>query len=182
MTPLDREVEMASFFLQHLNITLKSVLVIGFAVFFISGSNNYTLGKGGASATCLHARAFLIDHSDTDLEYDQLVAFTQNIPLDFMPESVGEIWVKILAAKAGDVVHVDLDGVTVMRADGVSKYYPLNARRVMASLDWQDQVERKWHLMEGEMFVIGETESSFDSRFWGPARVEDIQGASYAIY
>lgn len=173
---------MTSFFSRNKSLILNSVLGVGFSALFISTCSNYTLGKGGASATCLHARVFLIDHSDTSLRYNQLVAFTQTKELTFMPESIGETWVKILVGQPGDTVRVTLDGVTVHTVDGAINEYPLNARRVIASLDWSEEVEREWHLENGQLFVIGETESSFDSRFWGPTQVDNVQGASYALF
>lgn len=173
---------MTSFFYRNRNVLLNTALSLGFATFFISSSGNYTLGKGGASATCLNARIFLIDHSDTSLHYDQLVAFTQTVKLSFMPESVGETWVKILIGQPGDTIAVTLDGVTVRKSNGEVSEYQLNARRVIASLEWQEEVEREWELEDGQIFVIGETESSFDSRFWGPVKASNVQGASYALY
>lgn len=173
---------MTSFFSRNRALLLNAVLGLGFSALFISTCSNYTLGKGGASATCLHARVFLIDHSDTSLQYNQLLAFTQTEALTFMPESIGETWVKILVGQPGDTVKVTLDGVTVHRSNGEVSEYQLNARRVIASLDWLEAVEREWHLGDGQLFVIGETESSFDSRFWGPTQVNNVQGASYALF
>lgn len=173
---------MTSFFFRHRQKAIPTLVAVAFSLFFIQSSNNYSIGKGGASATCLHARVFLIDHADTSLHYDQLLAFIQTKSLTFMPESVGETWIKILIGKPGDTVVVTLDQVTVTRTDGTTATYSLNARRVIASLDWQEAVEREWVLGDGELFVMGETESSFDSRFWGPTQIANIQGTSYALF
>ena len=90
----------------------------------------------------------------------------------------GTTWVKKVAATPGQIVHVTHDNVTVG-----PKKYALSTSYVLNKLKRDfDSVQSEWRLGENEIFMIGETLSSFDSRFWGPIQTTDVAGKAYAIF
>ncbi|RVT54744.1 signal peptidase I, partial [Klebsiella pneumoniae] len=43
-------------------------------------------------------------------------------------------------------------------------------------------IERELTIPKGEDYLIGQTDHSWDSRFWGPVKLTSVIGKTYAIY
>lgn len=153
-------------------ILLLFVAMAAFAFYF---TQRYTIAFNGAESDCLHARVFLIDKWDRDFTNDSIVAFRMQVDNGIHP--IGTVWVKKVAAMPGQTVLVSHDAVTVD-----AKSYPLSTNYIYSKLNKNpDDLKQSWSLNNDEVFMIGETLTSFDSRFWGPINKSDVVGVAYAI-
>lgn len=144
-----------------------------FALYFVQ---RYTIAFNAATSDCLRASVFLIDKWDREFTNDDIVAFVMNIKTDKFP--VGRTWAKKVVGMPGETVLVDHDFVTVN-----GKKYPLSTSYVLKQMQWDfDVVKPEWKLTDQQVFMIGETLTSFDSRFWGPINKTDVVGKAYAIF
>ena len=90
---------------------------------------------------------------------------------------IGDIWVKKIAAIGPKAVIVDENAV---QTD--AQYFPLSAAYVLEKLNkTPDTLKPQWNISSEELFMIGETLTSLDSRFWGPINRHDVKGRAYAI-
>ena len=67
--------------------------------------------------------------------------------------------------------------------------FSLSLRHIITALNLADnsigEIEdytKVIQLENDEVFMIGETINSFDGRFWGPLKKEQIKGTAYAIF
>ena len=158
---------------KHLGIVALLSVILLFAIYF---SQRYSIGFNKAKTNCLNTKVFLIDKWDKTVQHGQLIAFEMNKDTKFYPK--GTTWVKKVAGVSGDVINVDHFFV---KAPG--KTYNLPTSYIFSKLDTSpDDLKTQWKLAEGEIFMIGETLTSFDSRFWGPINQADVKGRAYAIF
>lgn len=153
-------------------LVLLSALTI-FAFYF---TERYRIAFNGAASECLRASVFLIDSWDKSVATGQLVAFkmTKDIPI----AGKGATWVKKVVAMPGQTVQVGHESVSVG-----SVRYPLQTSYVLSKLGMKfEDVKPEWQLSQNQIFLLGETLTSFDSRFWGPIESEEIVGKAYAIF
>lgn len=154
-------------------VLMLFALIFLFALYF---AQRYTVAFNGAESDCLNARVFLIDKWDTRFGNDDIVAFVMNVETGLLKK--GDTWVKKVAAMPGQDVAVSDEAVTVGNS-----IYNLSTSYVLSKLQRDfDSVNSKWTLSEDQVFMIGETLTSFDSRFWGPIQKTDVVGKAYAIF
>lgn len=150
---------------------LLGFVVIAFTYFAM----RYSLVYNVAISDCLNSRLFIIDKWDTRMYEGQLVAFEMNIETEFY--GTGDIWVKKIAAIGPKTVSVDENAV---QTD--AQYFPLSASYVLEKLNkTPEMLIPQWNIGDEELFMIGETLTSLDSRFWGPINRLDVKGRAYAI-
>ena len=134
----------------------------------------YSVSFNVAISDCLNSRVFLIDTWDKRVYEGQLIAFEMNVENEFY--DTGFIWVKKVAA-SGKVVNVDQNAVTTD-----TQYFKLSTSYVLERLNREPEtLQASWDLKSDEIFMIGETLTSLDSRFWGPINRKDVRGRAYAI-
>lgn len=149
------------------------LLMLAFTFYFTS---RYSIAFNGSNSDCLNSRVFLIDKWDTTFTNDHLVAFKMNIENGLHDK--GTTWVKKVVGTPGQKVFVDHEGVVVE-----NKRYSLPTSYVLTKLGRDfDSVRQSWQLDNNQVFMMGETLSSFDSRFWGPIQKSDVVGKAYAIF
>ena len=86
--------------------------------------------------------------------------------------------IKIVAGVGGDRLRISMDGVK-----NGSRFYKVNARRISIKYKIKpEDIEREIIVPEGEVFLVGQTEHSWDSRFWGPVKLNSVIGKTYAIF
>jgi conjugal transfer pilin signal peptidase TrbI len=150
---------------------LFAFIVLAFTYFGL----RYSVSFNVAISDCLNSRIFLIDTWDKRVYEGQLIAFQMNVENEFY--DTGSIWVKKVAAADGKIVNVDENAVTTD-----SQYFKLSAAYVLERLNREPEtLQAKWDLKSDEIFMIGETLTSLDSRFWGPINRSDVRGRAYAI-
>lgn len=117
----------------------------------------------------------MIDTWDKRVFEGQLVAFEMNVKNEFY--DTGDTWVKRVAAYGKKDVFVDENSI---QTD--TQYFPLSTAYVLEKLKrTPEDLVPVWHIKEDELFMIGETLTSLDSRFWGPINEGDVRGRAYAI-
>ena len=131
----------------------------------------------------LNASFFLIDKWDIVIEQGDLAYFEMNVENQFYP--TGLRWIKKVAAMPNSVVSVEENKVVV---DNLTEF-SLSLRHIITALNLADnsigEIEdytKVIQLENDEVFMIGETINSFDGRFWGPLKKEQIKGTAYAIF
>ncbi|MDC8832955.1 signal peptidase I [Alteromonas gilva] len=140
-------------------------------------SMRFTIAVPKQSVRCLHARFLLIDKWDTDVAIGDLVYF--KFASNAGPLYEGAEVVKKVVAMGGQTIdfdewHVVVDGVKAVELDMTQGL----ARTGQAISELNTHLT----LNDGELFVMGETPLSYDSRYWGPIKQEKIMGTAYAIY
>lgn len=166
----------------------KGVFVVFglFVIFFLAASLRYDIAPSHSSSHCLHSKLFLVDRSSKKpLQRGQLVTFIQTIETKALPKATNEEWLKILVGLPGDVIKVTRETVEITTPSGEVFQRNLSADRLLETLKVNNQLdgefERTITLAHDEVFLMGETEGSYDSRFWGPQSLNNITGTSYAI-
>jgi conjugal transfer pilin signal peptidase TrbI len=150
---------------------LFAFIVLAFSYF----ASRYSISFNVAISDCLKSRVFLIDTWDKRVFEGQLIAFQMNVETTFY--DTGAIWVKKVGAAGSKTVNVDENSITTN-----TQYFPLSAAYVLERLERQpDSLQATWQLKDDEIFMIGETLTSLDSRFWGPIKRTDVRGRAYAI-
>ncbi|ALU46120.1 S26 family signal peptidase [Pseudoalteromonas rubra] len=143
----------------------------------------YIIAYPAGQSECLHARVFLVDTWDTQIREGELAYFVMDVENPFFP--TGLRWVKKVAALPGSQVSVTPGQVAV----NTTTRYAIDMRPMLNALAGTDQdmgtesaYTRDFVLQEDEVFMLGETINSYDSRFWGPLKVQQIKGKAYAIF
>lgn len=165
---------------KHIPAILVATL---FILYFLYFSSRYTLAYPPGESACLDASFFLIDKWDVDIEQGDLAYFEMNVENQFYP--TGLRWIKKVAGMPNSLVSVEENRVVV---DNL-KEFPLSLSHIITSLNLSNnsigEIEdytKKIQLENDEVFMIGETINSFDGRFWGPLKKEQIKGTAYAIF
>jgi len=93
----------------------------------------------------------------------------------------GTRMVKILKGIQGDHVGIEDDGglVRILVNGNVEGTSLLHAQQLSRSVE--DFLGART-LDEDELWMMGESPTSFDSRYWGTASAEQIIGRAYAIF
>lgn len=159
------------------------IVATSFLLYFIYFSSRYTLAYPPGQSACLHASFFLIDKWDTDIDQGDLAYFEMNVENQFYP--TGLRWIKKVAAMPNSKVSIEENRVVV---DEVTEF-PLSLRNIITTLNLSgnsigeiEDYTKNIQLKDDEVFMIGETTNSFDGRFWGPLKIEQIKGTAYAIF
>jgi len=129
---------------------------------------------------CLpHKTFFLIDLKDKELRRDALYAFGSRGLQPFYDD--GTQMVKILMGMQGDAVAImDDAGLIAIHVNGKpvgtgvfhAKQLNIDPKNLLGSRV----------LNEDELWFMGISPTSFDSRYWGAAKREQIIGRAYAIF
>lgn len=127
-------------------------------------------------------RLMLIDKQEHDFQRGDIVSLRLNQrALDLWQRTGFELRAdglnKRVAGVAGDHVVVTAQGVFVngvQQASGLALAYTLRAN----PLDF----ERDFVVPEGEFFLLGDVDSSFDSRYWGTANARVLIGKATVLY
>ncbi|MCW2456397.1 UNVERIFIED_ORG: conjugal transfer pilin signal peptidase TrbI [Rahnella aquatilis] len=151
-----------------LNLILCGMLTF---LFFSKFSFGYGLLYG-----CIPADLYMIDKYDKTYEVGDMIAFRMPKEARFIhPE---DKVIKIVAGKGGDHLKVTMDGVY-----NGKKFFKVNARRISIKYGIPPgKIEREIDVPINEIFVVGQTDHSWDSRFWGTVIDTTTIGKAYAIF
>lgn len=125
---------------------------------------------------CIPADYYMLDHKNKEFGVGDLVAFKMPMDVPFIKKN--STVVKIVAGKGGDHLKITMHGVY-----NQGRYFPADAERISKKYDIPpNKIERELIIPEGDMFLIGQTDYSYDSRFWGTINSSSVIGRTYAIY
>ena len=149
---------------------VSSLLVLSFI-------QRFTISIPNVQSQCLETSMFIIDKRDKDILPGDLVAFTFN--KDDPHFDKGMSFIKIAAAEGGDLVSVSQDELKV----NGQKVGIAGMRHVINFLELDpSDYELNVVVADNELFVVGETIYSYDSRYWGAIDKSTILGKAYAIF
>lgn len=161
-----------SYFFTKLSILILLMFVLGCG--FI---NRYKIGIDPQNERCLPNNSiYLIDLKDLKLERNATYAFHAKGLNPLFKD--GTRMLKILVGLPGDTVEINKN--LEIRVNGKVITSGLQqAERIGRS---KDSFIGKAVLKDNELWFLGESLNSFDSRYWGAAKTNQLIGRAYAIY
>ena len=118
----------------------------------------------------------MIDHGDRVIHNGDLVAFIHKEGAPLIP--AGSQMIKIVRGKGGDVIDIQPHRVQINEQIlEQSMEYGLKTLSAKA-----EDYARIMVVPEGELFLMGTTLFSNDSRFWGSIPESDVVGKVYALF
>lgn len=152
------------------------VLVVMWAAGSYVG-NRFRLGIDDQQKHCLPYKYYLIDQGDMSVPTGGYVAFwldDRGAPYF----QAGTKFIKQLRAAAGDHVRINAGQVSI-NGEVVAELDPqvLETVNRLAS-----DYDRDMVLEESDLWVMGTSKDSYDSRYWGPISDTQIAGQVYPIY
>jgi len=163
---------MKVFIVQAVLITVVIVVVGGYV------KDRFKVGFGGQKRACLPWDIYLIDSHNQNFKVGSLVAFIADSRME--PKfKKGSTVIKQVAGQGGDQVHVDAGAHYIVAGSNygvIEKEGAEVAKKKISSL-LVDEI-----IPENQLSVIGTLPRSFDSRYWGYVRHDQIVGRAYGIY
>lgn len=161
--------------LKYQNFIIAIIFTI-IGSYFLYFNERYTFAYNSALTSCLNAKLLLVDKWDLNVRKGDYAAFYMSHENPFYP--VNRKWIKKIAATEGQTVHVTDSSVTVgSTVDLLSMDYILAKLKQDASIYTFSKV-----IPKNELFMIGETVTSYDSRFWGTVKQDEIIGKAYVVF
>lgn len=154
--------------------------VITLAVLWTAGTafaSRYRIGYDPQKEKCLPGySAFLIDLKDQHLERGGIYAFVTRGLTPFYKD--GTRMVKILRGMPGDTVEIKAQREVIVNGEVVGEGLYL--------ADALHQPESRFYgkaeLKEGNYWFMGKSPLSFDSRYWGTVKDDQIIGRAYPLF
>lgn len=140
-------------------------------------TERYVIAANSTVSNCLHATYFLVDKWDQDVGVGDLAAFKMMTKNPLYPTS--RKWIKQVVATEGMTVTVDRERVQF--SDG--RIIESNMDHTMGYLKLEpSDIKPVVTLRQGQFFMMGDTRTSYDSRYWGPVEQQNILGKAYALF
>ena len=150
-----------------------AVLVMAVGVVFF---DRYRFGHDDQISKCLPGWNFMIiDRYHDEVQIGEVVAFSARGLEPLFDD--GSTMVKVVRGRPGDEVSVFTDRVEVNGAVVGHGLYHAETLEVAP-----DRFVRSVVVQNGEYWVMGESNDSFDSRYWGTVKEEQIIGSAHRVY
>lgn len=141
-------------------------------------SENAILGVDKQKNPCIDARILVVWKSDELPAKGDLFAF--RAPKGVEPVyDAGTLFAKRVVGQAGDMVEIKADETIWVNDTQVGRGLPHLA---LATQEQKQKFYGKRRLGDGEWWVMGDAIMSFDSRYWGVVKTEDLLGRAYVIF
>lgn len=141
--------------------------------------DRYRIGLDQQSTPCLDAHVFLWDLEDKNLQVGNIYVFREKMVSPKNPNEVrGWFMAKRLAAMAGDKVKLDQNGILTINGKVAKEGVPL--LRFIGKKPSDIAFDRT--LGENELFFLGDTPDSFDSRYGKTIDKSQILGRAYILF
>jgi len=159
-------------FLIKATTILAVVLLIG--AWF---GNRFYIGIDSQEYSCLPYTLFIVDTKQKNIERGQFFAYTAKGMAPAVEDGMTAL--KQAVAVPGDTVNVGAEDTLVNGSP-----QPNGLLRHVEKLDDTslEDLVRTLEVPEGELFAMGTEPASFDSRYWGTVKDEQIQGRAYPIF
>lgn len=139
--------------------------------------NRYKIGIDPQNERCLPNNfIYLIDFKDLKLERNAIYAFHAKGLNPLFKD--GTRMLKILVALPGDTVEINKNYEILVNGTFITSGLQ-QTERIGRS---KDSFIGKTVLKENQLWFLGESINSFDSRYWGAANTDQLIGRAYAIY
>lgn len=157
-----------------------SLLMIGLAFWLFQ---NYRIGIDSQTDRCIpEYRVYLIDLNDSKLIKGNIYAFKSKGVEPIFRD--GTTMVKFLSAKENDFVEVSEKFNVLVNNEVVASGLPLLNKISNDAKDFNfaNKFIGKKILGKGEMWFLGKSFTSFDSRYWGVVKNEQIIGRAHPLF
>lgn len=164
--------------------TRRTIIFIA-AVFFLSSaaasfyfSQHYRIAVDTQLVPCIDARMLLIEIDNKTPKVGELFAFSA-------PESAepvyqrGTLMAKWIVAGPGDIVRITSGEKILVNGHQVAHGMP---HLSMLSPKERERFYGMRRLGADEWWMMGEAQTSFDSRYWGPIKTHQFIGRAHVIY
>jgi len=84
---------------------------------------------------------------------------------------------KLVAGVPGDMVEVTAQGISI----NGRHWGPLNAIVLEKSGKTAESVTRSFEIPEGELLLLGTLPRSYDGRYWGTVKLEQVIGRAWMV-
>ena len=150
-------------------LTLVCLLTLGKVI-----GQHYRIGLDFTH--CLPYRVYLLDLSDTTPQHRQSIYAFRAQGME--PVFIENTWmVKRLVGLPGDIVAITSDEQVRVNRDNLRQGLPVAQR-----LGWTTESFVGWDVLGPRQYwVLGDSVHSFDSRYWGALRAEQIIGRAYPL-
>ena len=159
--------------MNYLNLLKKGRYFIYLAI--LLNLLNYSFkNKFLINLTASIPRGIYLTSKDKELKIGDIVAFnTQNykIILDYRNSQETFLFCKRIVGKEGSEIKV-IGNELFIDNNKISEILFLNKNN--EKLPQVEEFKEGYSLKENEFFLLGDTENSFDSRYYGPVKKEDI--------
>ena len=157
-----------------------SLVMIGLAFWFFQ---NYRIGIDSQTDRCIpEYRVYLIDLNDSQLIKGNIYAFKSKGVEPIFRDGI--TMVKFLSATENDLVEVSDKYNVLVNNEVVASGLPLLNKISSDENDFafaKNFIGKKV-LEKGEMWFLGKSFTSFDSRYWGVVKNEQIIGRAYPLF
>lgn len=151
-----------------------SILAVGAEVWFY---DNYRIAWDRQILRCLDARFLLVDLKDQEIKRDKIYAYTSKQAAPIIKD--GSLVGKYIRGIPGDTVEIHDDDTVWINGIKVAAGMP--HLRGMT-----DEQRKKFYgsriLKDDEYWMMGTKYLSFDSRYWGPIKKDQIVARAYVIF
>jgi len=135
------------------------------------------VGITNQSIKCLPGTAFIIRQSPPDTyRRGQIIAYRSRGLAPLLPD--GQIVAKLVAGVPGDKVEVTAQGISI----NGTYWGPLNAIVLEKSGKTAESVTRSFEIPEGELLLLGTLPRSYDGRYWGTVKLDQVVGRAWTIW
>jgi conjugal transfer pilin signal peptidase TrbI len=180
-------------------VALVLFLVVALPLPYLAGkwsSDHYQIAipAEGQTESCLKYSYFLIDLDEKSPKVGDFVSFKiKGIADQFkeVPEiqnhkkfKDGVNYIKVYAAGPGDRVTISDKNVSIEHKESgrIDIYGSLDQSIVKILKRKTEDFIRTFVVPEGEMFMLGTEPGTFDSRYWGTIKQEQVIGKAYGLY
>lgn len=140
-------------------------------------ASRYRIGVDSQLEKCLPGYTFfLVDKWDQDLVRGQVYSFHARNMEPFFQD--GTRMVKILRGVPGDAIEIDHESIVRVNGHEVGRGLPL-ASQIGAK---DAHLQGHGTLATRSYWFMGESPRSFDSRYWGTVKQEQIIGRAYPLF
>lgn len=156
----------------------KVALVLGLmAGVGAAAGSRYSIAYDPQEVSCIEEYdVYLVDHGDTEMVRGGLYAFDSGVLEPFYKES--RPLIKYLKGMPGDQVEINADQQVLINGEFVTYGLHLSEKMKREPTSFMG----KGQLSENQYWMLGTSQESFDSRYWGAARKEQVFGRVYPIF
>lgn len=152
------------------------ILVALLASLFSFLAARFRIGIDNQKVPCLGHHVYFIDLKAVEESPVKGEAYSFVVrlrPLAQMDKEPREFtWAKRLTAVEGDTIEITKDGKFLVNGTVVKDSLPLAVKLGKEP----EYFSRRQVLKKGELYFLGDTETSYDSRYWGPVKVTQLRG------
>ena len=123
---------------------------------------------------CLSAWVYLLDTKDKEIKPGDLITIDGHYGL--LPDKYR--YTKMVGGVAGQ--KITYDGMYIENSNGFKRYAPPN--KEYFKLKQERNLPSEWELKDNELFLMGDTQYSLDSRVVGLADASYILGKAYVLF